>query len=86
MHALNADDAFDYELHTQIPDPGPRFVRLLAAHAFEAVEGVRSITQLGGALSVGAARQLAMQRNALRERSAVYRDTRQCIALSLIHI
>ena len=80
MHALNADDAFDYELHTQIPAPGPRFVRLLAAHAFEAVEGVRSITQLGGALSVGAARQLAMQRNALRERSAVYRDTRQCIA------
>ena len=80
MHAINADDAFDDDPSMQIPDPQPRFVRLLAAHAFEAVEGIRSITQLGAALSVGAARQLAMQRNALRERNAVYRDPRQCTA------
>lgn len=78
MRAINADIAFEHDSSTQIPDPQARFVRLLAAHAFEAVEGTRSITQLGAALSVGAARQLAMQRNALRERNAVYRDSRQC--------
>ena len=80
MHALNDDPAFSYDPATPIPDPQARFVRLLAAHAFEAVEGTRSIAQLGGVLSVGAARQLALQRNALRERNAVYRDPRQCTA------
>lgn len=80
MHAINDDHAFNYDPATRIPDPQARFVRLLAAHAFEAVEGIRSISQLGGVLSVGAARQLAQQRNALRERNAVYRDPRQCTA------
>ena len=80
MHAINGDEAFSYDSATPIPDPQARFVRLLAAHAFEAVEGIRNISQLGGVLSVGAARQLALQRNALRERNAVYRDPRQCTA------
>lgn len=68
--------SFDDE---KIPEPPARFVRALAAHAFEAVEGMRSIAGLGGAISVAAARQLALQRNLLRERRQVYRDRRQCV-------
>lgn len=62
-----------------IPDPSRRFVSMLAAHAFEVVEGTRSIGQLGAAVSVGAGRQLDAQRTALRERRQVYRDRRRCI-------
>lgn len=61
------------------PEPSARFVRALATHAFEAVEGTRSITQLGAALSVGAARQLVLQRNALREGRQAHRDQRTCV-------
>lgn len=61
-----------------IPDPSTRFVRALAAHAFEVVEGIRSIAQLGPAISVTAARQLAEQRAALRERQQAFVDARRC--------
>lgn len=63
----------------QIPDPPERLVRSLAAQAFEVVEGVRNIAQLGALISVGAARQLASQRTALKERRQVYQDQRTCI-------
>jgi len=63
-----------------IPDPSARFVRALATHAFEVVEGLRSIAQLGTSISVGAARQLALQRTALREQRHFDRDTRHCAA------
>lgn len=63
----------------QIPDPPERFVRVLATKSFEAVEGTRSIAQLGAAISVGAARQLAAQRAALHERRDLYRDSRNCL-------
>lgn len=63
-----------------IPDPTDRFVRALATHAFEVVEGLRSISQLGTSVSVGAARQLALQRTAMREKRHLYRDARQCAA------
>lgn len=69
----------EYDSHEEVPDPSAHFVRALATHAFEAVEGLRSITQLGAALSVGAARQLALQRNALSERRHAYRDQRRCV-------
>lgn len=69
----------DLDFATEAPDPSARFVRALATHAFEAVEGIRSIAQLGAALSVGAARQLALQRNAMRERRQVYQDERRCV-------
>ena len=61
-----------------IPSPTEKFVRALATQAFEAVEGTRSIAQLGAAISVGAARQLAAQRDTLRERREVFRDPRRC--------
>lgn len=61
-----------------IPSPTEKFVRALATQAFEAVEGTRSIAQLGAAISVGAARQLAAQRDTLRERREVFRDLRRC--------
>lgn len=80
MYAISADRTLGSDPAELIPDPDAKFVRLLAAHAFEAVEGLRSITQLGAALSVGAARQLALQRNALRERNFINHDTRVCVA------
>lgn len=65
-------------LDPHIPDPQERFVRALAAQAFEAVEGMRSIAQLGQTISVGAARQLAEQRTALSESRQLYKDRRRC--------
>lgn len=62
-----------------IPDPPARFVRALATHAFEAVAGSRNITQLGGAVTFGAARQLALQRAAMQERKHAYRDARRYV-------
>jgi len=62
-----------------IPDPSEKFVRALATHAFEAVEGVRSIAQLGTAITLNVARQLAQQRDLLRERNSLSHDTRRCI-------
>ncbi len=79
MHAVSELADVGHDHGERIPDPSARFVRALAAQAFEAVEGLRSISQLGAALSVGAARQLAQQRNALRERRQMYRDQRRCV-------
>lgn len=79
MHAAVDATPVEYDFHQEVPDPSAHFVRALATHAFEAVEGLRSIAQLGAALSVGAARQLALQRNALRERRQAYRDQRRCV-------
>lgn len=67
-------------LDDRIPDPPERFVRVLAAQAFEVVEGLRNIAQLGPAVSVGAARQLAEQRTALRESRQLHQDRRLCAA------
>ncbi|GEM_PF-3016174 len=61
-----------------VPEPPAHFVRMLATHAFEAVEGIRSIAQLGYGISVGAARHLAEQRKLLRESRDLYRDHRHC--------
>ncbi len=80
MQAVSVASTFQTDQSESIPDPPARFIRLLATHAFEAVEGLRSITQIGSALSVPAARQLALQRNTLRERNEITRDPRQCIA------
>ena len=67
--------------HTSsIPDPAPHFVRALAAHAFEVIEGKRAIAQLGAAITFSAARQLAEQRQAVSERQSAYRDPRTCAA------
>lgn len=70
----------DLQKASLIPDPPPQFVRALAVHAFEAVEGKRTISQLGSAVTFTAARQLAEQRQALSERNALYRDSRTCAA------
>lgn len=79
MHAVIDIGITEQDYAEDAPDPSAHFVRALATHAFEAVEGLRSIAQLGAALSVGAARQLALQRNALSERRQVYRDQRRCV-------
>lgn len=63
----------------EIPDPQDRFVRRLAALCFEAVEGQRSIHEIDTMLSIGAARQLAMQRTAHRERNQAQHDRRRCV-------
>lgn len=64
----------------KVPDPSAHFVRALATHAFEAVEGLRAIAQLGAALSVSAARLLALQRHTLSESRQAYQDERRCVA------
>ena len=66
MYAISADHTLGSDPAELIPDPDAKFVRLLAAHAFEAVEGLRSITQLGAALSVGAALRVAGRRGQRR--------------------
>lgn len=58
------------------PDPASSYVAALAAQAFEVVEGVRGIAQLGAAISVGVARTLMMQRALLHERRCIYKDHR----------
>lgn len=73
---LRFHDSFSVALDFDISDPPSRFLRALAAGAFEAVEGTRAIAQLGASITVGAARLLAEQRNAVRERSSAYRDLR----------
>lgn len=61
----------------EIPDPNPDFVRALAVQGFEAIEGTRSISQLGPLISVGLARELALQRAARSDRRVVCRDGRR---------
>lgn len=62
------DGGLDGELHDgssdplvadpAVPDPHPEFVRSLAIAVFEVVEGLRSSTQLGAAVTFNALRQL----------------------------
>ncbi|MBO1902284.1 hypothetical protein J4H92_10040 [Leucobacter weissii] len=60
-----------------IPDPSPGFIRALAVHAFEVLEGSRTIAQLGSLISVGLARELTRLRAVRLERQRVYRDERR---------
>lgn len=61
----------------EIPDPSPGFVRALAVQGFEAIEGIRTVAQLGPLVSLGVARRLAVMRAVRNERRAVYRDERR---------
>lgn len=79
MQAVFHTHALPLDFAEEIPDPQDRFVRRLAALSFEAVEGIRSIHEIGTMLSIGAARQLAVQRTAHRERGEALRDTRRCV-------
>ncbi|NLA65733.1 MAG: hypothetical protein GX862_07380 [Leucobacter sp.] len=77
-HLQAVDTAEATHPPSHVPDPSSRFIRALAAQAFEAVEGTRSISQLGGSITFSAARLLAIQRQALSERRAIYGDQRSC--------
>jgi len=59
---------------THVPEPSDGFLRGLAAQAYEVVEGVRNLAQLGHMITVGASRQLQIQRSAMVERRSIYRD------------
>ena len=78
MQAVFASHALPLDYAEEIPDPQDRFVRRLAALSFEAVEGLRSIHEIGTMLSLGAARQLAIQRTAHREHRDALLDRRRC--------
>ena len=80
MQAVFNTDALPFDFAKEIPDPQDRFVRRLATLCFEAVEGLRGIHEIGTMLSMGAARQLAVQRTAHRERREAQLDRRRCIA------
>lgn len=57
-----------------IPDPPEALVRALATRAYEVVQGLRNIAQLGPSVTVGATRQLLAQRAALTELHSFFRD------------
>lgn len=62
-----------------IPDPDPAFVRALAVQAFEAIDGTRTIGQLGPVITVALARALAQQRALRSDQRIVLRDFRRSI-------
>ncbi len=79
MHPALHLNSSSQDFAEEIPDPQDRFVRRLAARCFEAVEGSRSIQEFGTSISLAAARQLATQRAAQRERRQAISDFRRCI-------
>lgn len=81
-HSVRSQSTSDTHIaacSADIPSPSERFIRSLAAQAFEVIEGRRNITQLGWVITVAAARRLAAQRAALRESRALHHDQRVCI-------
>lgn len=62
------------------PPPENHTVRRLALYAFEALEGTRSIAQLGSWLTTELAQSLAERRAARLERRSLYRDDRRTMA------
>lgn len=64
----------------EAPQPSPALMQKLALFAFEALEGVRSVSQLGAWVTPEVARQLAVRRAARTERRTVYHDERRVVA------
>ncbi len=64
----------------RVPPPPPAAIRRLALYAFEALEGVRSVTQLAGALTPEVSAALHERRAARTERRSLYKDQRRIVA------
>lgn len=58
----------------EVLDPRPDQVQAMAVLIFEVIEGLRGITQLGTAITLGAARQLTAMRAARQEQRTVLRE------------
>lgn len=83
--------ALHMSLLAYLPPPEPNFgesspspppdaaVQRLALYAFEAVEGVRSISGLGRLISPAAIGELQVQRRARTEQRSLYGDTRRVV-------
>ncbi len=59
-----------------LPCPEPKMIAALAVHTFEALEGVRTIAQLGNAVTWRLATELSRVRAARMERRRLFRDDR----------
>lgn len=72
--------AFDTSTPTDVPAPEPKVIQKLALYAFEALEGVRSIAQLGSWVTPAVTTALVSRRAARTERRTLYSDNRRVVA------
>ncbi|WP_146120090.1 Rv3235 family protein [Leucobacter massiliensis] len=72
--------AFDTGTASDIPPPPTITIQKLALYAFEAVEGTRTVAQLGQWITSDVAAALAERRAARTERRTLYRDARRIVA------
>ncbi|WP_157502285.1 Rv3235 family protein [Leucobacter celer] len=72
--------AFDSSTDTDVPPPAVMTIQKLALYAFEALEGSRSVAQLGGWITREVAAALLERRAARTERRTLYRDARRVVA------
>ncbi|WP_449283071.1 Rv3235 family protein [Leucobacter sp.] len=72
--------AFDSTTDTDVPPPEIMTIQKLALYAFEALEGSRSVAQLGGWITREVATALLERRAARTERRTLYRDARRIVA------
>lgn len=72
--------AFDSGTEHDVPPPEIVTIQKLALYAFEALEGSRSIAQLGGWITREVAAVLLERRAARTERRTLYRDARRVTA------
>lgn len=56
---------------TEPAEPSQNLIQSLAVQAYEVVEGLRTVAQLGGAITLSAARQLSIVRSARLNQQAV---------------
>ncbi|MBK0422379.1 hypothetical protein JD292_09865 [Leucobacter sp. CSA2] len=78
-HAQEPAEA--WEAQDPLPEPpGAGTLRTLALIAFEALEGVRAIAQLGPWITTGVAQQLRERRAARTELRTLTRDARRTVA------
>lgn len=62
-----------------IPPPDSRMIQKLAIYGYEALDGSRSIAQLGAWITRGVVEQLTSRRAAWTERRSLYRDNRRLV-------
>jgi hypothetical protein len=72
--------AFDSSTDADVPPPAVMTIQKLALYAFEALEGSRSVAQLGGWITREVAAALLERRAARTERRTLYRDARRVVA------
>ncbi|QBE48558.1 Rv3235 family protein [Leucobacter triazinivorans] len=72
--------AFDTSTEADVPAPSTLTIQKLALYAFEALEGCRSVAQLGGWITREVATAIQERRAARTERRTLYRDARRIVA------